>query len=93
VHTGDPLHSGRGLWLARQLCDRVEAFPTRDGFTVLVANEIPLAGDPANTALSAGIRSEVAAHHTANARAQVADLLSRATQLNAAQRKPSRPKR
>lgn len=83
---GDDLrHSGRGLWLARQLCDRVEAFPTREGFTVEVASSIPLAGiEPASIARSAWIRSEVAARRTANARARAADLLQRSGQRTAA---------
>lgn len=73
----NPLHSGRGLWLARQLCDRVEAFPAHDGFTVQMATAIPLADDPAYTALAAGVRGEVATHRTTNARARAAELLSR----------------
>jgi anti-sigma regulatory factor (Ser/Thr protein kinase) len=37
--------TGAGLWLARQTCDRLDAYPTPGGFTVRLSSAVP-AADP-----------------------------------------------
>jgi anti-sigma regulatory factor (Ser/Thr protein kinase) len=62
-----------GLWLARQSCDRLDAYPTAGGFTVRLSSAVP-AGAPG--AGSAGARATSAGARAARLRA--AELLGRA---------------
>ncbi len=67
-----------GLWLARQTCDRLDAYRTPDGFTVRLGSTIPAA--PAG-AEEAGARAEATARGVQAARLRAAELLRQVQQL------------
>jgi anti-sigma regulatory factor (Ser/Thr protein kinase) len=62
-----------GLWLARQSCDRLDAYPTAGGFTVRLSSAVPAVAPGAG---SAGARATSAGARAARLRA--AELLGRA---------------
>jgi anti-sigma regulatory factor (Ser/Thr protein kinase) len=80
----DPTGAGVGLWLARQLCDRVETARTPYGFTVRLATSMadPVVG-PRGEAASAQLRAAAAQTRAARARARADQAYDRLTRLDA----------
>ncbi|HEX2073372.1 MAG TPA: sensor histidine kinase [Geodermatophilus sp.] len=64
---------GAGLWLARQTCDHLDAYPTAEGFTVRLTSAVPGA-DPGRE----GGRAEATARRVQAARRRAAEILRRA---------------
>jgi anti-sigma regulatory factor (Ser/Thr protein kinase) len=73
---GDRRAAGAGLWLARQSCDRLEAYPDRGGFTVRLTTRLPAsASEVSATAWQS--RGETAAVRAERAHGRAAELLRR----------------
>jgi len=70
----DDDRTGAGLWLARQACDRLDAYPTPGGFTVRLGSAVPAA---ARGAEGAGSRNGSPDDGARAARLRAAELLGR----------------
>jgi anti-sigma regulatory factor (Ser/Thr protein kinase) len=73
---GEPGVSGAGLWLARQSCDRLEAYPDRSGFTVRLTTRLPASASEV-PATAWQTRGETAAVRAERAQVRAAELLRR----------------
>jgi anti-sigma regulatory factor (Ser/Thr protein kinase) len=70
----DDDRTGAGLWLARQTCDRLDAYPTPGGFTVRLSSAVPAADPGAEGARARGGALDAG---TRAARRRAAGLLGR----------------